>query len=169
MAHRTPEEYLELPYTIEVFYDDSDGEPGWVARVVEFPGCITQGDTFEELGEMIREAMLGWIKIELEDGEEIPEPQTLNSFSGQTRIMLPKSLHRDLSHQAKNENVSLNTYIINLLAERNIIKRISRDIEIIKYNQEYALKAGRLTEGSGPATGVRYVQNSYESQQWLGH
>jgi antitoxin HicB len=78
MVQRTPEEYLELPYTIEVFYDDSDGKPGWVARVVELPGCITQGDTFEELGEMIREAMLGWIEIELEDGAEIPEPRPVD-------------------------------------------------------------------------------------------
>ena len=47
------EEYLQLPYTIEVFRDNDNENPGWVARVVELPGCLTQGDTFEELGEMI--------------------------------------------------------------------------------------------------------------------
>ena len=75
MTRLTPEEYLELPYSIVVNYDGGDGKPGWVARVEEFPGCITQGHSFKELSENIREAMLSWIEIELEDGAEIPMPR----------------------------------------------------------------------------------------------
>ena len=48
---------MQLPYTIEVHHDTSVDPSGWVARVVELPGCITQADTLEELGEMIKEAM----------------------------------------------------------------------------------------------------------------
>jgi predicted RNase H-like HicB family nuclease len=44
--------YLSLPYTIKVTRDNDEENPGWVARVVELSGCITQWDTFEELGEM---------------------------------------------------------------------------------------------------------------------
>lgn len=36
---RTVDDYLRLPYTIEVIRDESDGLPGYVARVVELPGC----------------------------------------------------------------------------------------------------------------------------------
>lgn len=110
-TQRTAEEYLELPYTIEVFYDDSDGEPGWVARVVELPGCITQGDTFEELGEMIHEAMLGWIEIELEDGAKIPEPRPIDDYSGKFVTRVPRSLHRDLVKAAEKDGVSLNSFV----------------------------------------------------------
>jgi antitoxin HicB len=116
MAQRTAEEYLELPYTIEVFYDDSDGEPGWVARVVELPGCITQADTFEELGEMIHEAMLGWIEIELEDGALIPEPRPIDGYSGKFVTRVPRSLHRDLVKAAERDGVSLNSFVIMALA-----------------------------------------------------
>ena len=65
VVSRTLEEYLELPYTIEVQKDDSDGEIAYAARVVELPGCITQGDTFEELEVMIQDAMRAWIESAL--------------------------------------------------------------------------------------------------------
>ena len=110
-TQRSAEEYLELPYTIEVFYDDSDGDPGWVARVVELPGCITQADTFGELGEMIREAMLGWIEIELKDGAEIPEPRPVDDYSGKFVTRVPRSLHRDLVKAAERDGVSLNSFV----------------------------------------------------------
>ena len=69
------EKYLSLPYTIEVLRDEDENNPGWFARVVELPGCMTQGDTFEELGEMIEDAMRAWIETALEDGQPIPEPR----------------------------------------------------------------------------------------------
>ena len=60
-AH-TLEEYLALPYTIEIYRDDTDGATAYVARVVELPGCLTQADSFEELEEMIQDAMRAWIE-----------------------------------------------------------------------------------------------------------
>jgi antitoxin HicB len=75
MPPRTADDHLKLPYTIEAICDQSDDHPGWFARVVELPGCMTQADTFEELGSMIEDAMRGWIEIGLEDGQPIPEPR----------------------------------------------------------------------------------------------
>ena len=69
------EEYLHLPYTIEVLRDDDKDNPGWVAHVAEFPGCITQADTFEELGEMVVDAMRSWIEVSLQAGHPIPGPR----------------------------------------------------------------------------------------------
>jgi len=110
MTTRTVDDYLKLPYTIEVFRDDEDN-PGWVARVVELPGCLTQGDTFEELGEMIEDAMRGWIEVALEDGIAVPEPRPDGDYSGKFVVRVPKSLHRRLVEQAGAEGVSLNQYI----------------------------------------------------------
>ena len=75
MSVRTIEEYLTLPYTIEIVRDDSDGEVSYVARVVELPGCLTQADDFTELGEMIEDAMRVWIESAIEDDVTVPAPK----------------------------------------------------------------------------------------------
>jgi antitoxin HicB len=111
MIQRSVEEYLALPYTVEVYRDDSDGEEGYVARVLELPGCLTQADTFAELGEMIQDAMRAWIESALEDEKPIPEPKMLDEYSGKFVVRLPKTLHRQLAERASEEGVSLNSLI----------------------------------------------------------
>ncbi|MCI0550601.1 MAG: type II toxin-antitoxin system HicB family antitoxin [Anaerolineae bacterium] len=108
---RTIDNYLKLPYHIEVIRDDDKENPGWAARVVELPGCITQGETFEELGEMIEDAMRGWIGIALEDGIPVPEPAPDEDYSGKFVVRLPRSLHRQLAETAEREGVSLNQFV----------------------------------------------------------
>lgn len=117
MTQRSVEEYLALPYTIEVYRDDSDGEEGYVARVLELPGCLTQADNFTELGEMIQDAMRAWIESALEDGQSIPEPRTWDEYSGKFVVRLPRSLHRQLAERAMKEGVSLNALISVALAQ----------------------------------------------------
>lgn len=90
------EDYLELPYTIEVVKDEGENYAGWFARVIELPGCMTQADTFAELSEMIKEAMTVWIETALEDGEPIPLPRSVEAYSGRFVVRIPKSLHREL-------------------------------------------------------------------------
>jgi len=116
MPTRTVDEYLNLPYTIEVMHDESDEYSGWFARVVELPGCMTQADDFAELGEMIEDAMRAWIEVALEDGQPIPEPRTTESYSGKFVVRVPKSLHRTLVETAEKEGVSLNALVNVLLA-----------------------------------------------------
>jgi antitoxin HicB len=111
MSVKKVEDYLELPYTIEVVKDESDNYSGWFARVVELPGCMTQADTFAELSEMIREAMAVWIETALEDGETIPLPRSVEDYSGRFVVRIPKSLHKELVEMAEREGVSLNTYV----------------------------------------------------------
>lgn len=86
------EDYLKLPYTIEVIRDESDGYTGWFAKVRELPGCMTQADTFDELGAMIEDAKRAWIESALEDGAEIPLPRKMEDYSGKFVVRVPKSL-----------------------------------------------------------------------------
>lgn len=111
MNKRTVEDYLNLPYTIEVIRDNDPENPGWVATVAELSGCMTQADTFEELGEMIDEAMRLWLEAALEDNVEIPEPRLEADYSGKFVVRVPTSLHRALAIQSEREGVSLNSYI----------------------------------------------------------
>lgn len=111
MNTHTVDYYLNLPYTIEVVRDNDLEYPGWVATVAELSGCMTQADTFEELGEMIDEAMRLWLEAALEDGIEIPEPRLEADYSGKFVVRVPSSLHRALALQSEREGVSLNNYI----------------------------------------------------------
>jgi len=111
MARMNIEDYLKLPYTLEVIRDERDGKSGYFAKVVELPGCMTQADSFEELSVMVREAMSLWIETAMEDGETIPLPKSTEDYSGKFMVRLPKSLHRDLSILAKQEGVSLNAFV----------------------------------------------------------
>jgi len=64
--------HLTLPIVIEA---DSDG------YFVSYPGlqgCYSQGDTFEEAVENIKDAIRLHIEDRLADGEEIPEPTTVS-------------------------------------------------------------------------------------------
>lgn len=116
-VNRSVEEYLTLPYTIEVHKDDSDGELAYVARVVELPGCLTQADTFEELEEMVQDAMQAWIESAREDGIPVPEPRRTEEFSGKFVVRVPRSLHRQLASAAERDGVSLNAYVSTTLAQ----------------------------------------------------
>ncbi len=71
------EYYLSLPYTIEVI---PDREGGYVAKILELHGCITQADTWEELEEMIEDAKKAWIQTALEEGIEIPLPKKEKAY-----------------------------------------------------------------------------------------
>ena len=50
---------------------------GWVIVFPDLPGCITQADSFEEIGSLAKDAFETWISAQLEDGRPIPEPSDL--------------------------------------------------------------------------------------------
>lgn len=56
-----------------------DGE-SYTVEFPDLPGCITQGDSFEEAFEMAEDAASGWILTSIEDGEDIPSPSSLNTL-----------------------------------------------------------------------------------------
>ena len=114
---RTLDEYLELPYTIELVRDqDDESNVGYVAEVDELPGAISQGATPEEAIRNVFNAMEGWISIALEDGREVPEPRRGKDFSGRFLLRIPQSLHAQLAREAEREGVSLNQYAATTLA-----------------------------------------------------
>jgi antitoxin HicB len=105
---RTLEEYLSLPYTIRVLPATPSG---YVASVQELPGCITQAETWEETGEMIRDAMRAWIAAALEDGLPVPEPME-DMPPAKVLLRLPRSLHQGLVREAEREGVRLNQLVV---------------------------------------------------------
>jgi predicted RNase H-like HicB family nuclease len=44
-------------------------EGGFWAEVPALPGCVTQGETMEEITSNLREAVEGWLSVETPEGE----------------------------------------------------------------------------------------------------
>ena len=106
-------DYLEAAYPFRV---DADPDGGFVISFPDLPGCISQAETAAEIGPMAEEARQLWIETEYEAGESIPEPSFPPSFSGRFNLRLPRSLHARLAESSEREGVSLNQYVLALLA-----------------------------------------------------
>lgn len=59
-----------LKYTV-IFEPAEEG--GYVVTVPALPGCISEGDTFEEAVRMIKDAMKGYLAVTRKEGLEIPK------------------------------------------------------------------------------------------------
>lgn len=114
MKTKTIEEYLALPYKMEIVPDLD--EDGYAVNWPELPGCVTCGETLEQAVRNAEDAKYTWLETAIEEGTEIPEPMNLDDYSGQFKLRLPKSLHRTLSEQASAEGISMNQYCLYLLA-----------------------------------------------------
>ena len=113
--------YMNLPYRIELIPDVDEG--GYGVLIPDLPGCISVGNTVDEAIANIEDAKKEWISAALEDGIYIPEPQNdLDSYSGQFKLRIPKSLHRSLSQHAKAEGISMNQYCLYLLTRNDSIE-----------------------------------------------
>lgn len=66
-----------------------------------------------------------WLKAAIEDGIQINEPEELESYSGQFKLRIPKSLHKTLSEDSKKEGVSMNQYCVYLLSKNSAEKHIN--------------------------------------------
>ena len=115
----TQNEYMELPYRMEIVPDVEEG--GYVVTFPELPGCISCGETLESAVSNGEDAKSAWMEAALEEGQEIPRPDGLDGYSGQFKLRIPKSLHRQLSEHSKREGISMNQYCLYLLSRNDVI------------------------------------------------
>ena len=108
----TVEDYMNLNYTIMVQERNDSSGHYFFGKVLELDGCMSHGDTPDELNKNIRDAMKSYIEALLEWGEPIPVPVSENSYSGKFNLRIPSSLHQRLAIEAKKEGVSLNQYAL---------------------------------------------------------
>ena len=114
---KTLEEYMKLPYKLEIIPDTEDS--GYVASYPELPGCITCGETIASAVENAEDAKKEWLLAAIEEKIEIAEPESADSYSGQFKLRLPKTLHKTLAEDSKKEGVSMNQYCVYLLAKNS--------------------------------------------------
>ena len=99
---KTIDEYMKLPYRMEIIPDTEEG--GYVVSFPELPGCLTCADTLKQAAVI-----------------EIPEPVSLDDYSGQFKLRIPKSLHHALAAHAKEEGISMNQYCVYLLTKNDTL------------------------------------------------
>ena len=116
---KTLNDYMAMSYRMEVVEDKT--ESGFVVSYPDLPGCITCGETVESAIANALDAKKAWIEAALEEGIEIPEPDSIEDYSGQFKLRIPKSLHRLLAEHSKREGISMNQYCVYLLSRNDAV------------------------------------------------
>lgn len=114
---RTLEEYLSLPYKMEIVPDVDEG--GYAVSYPDLPGCLSVGDTIAEAIKNAEDAKKVWLEAALESGVAINKPNDLENYSGQFKLRIPRSLHKSLAEHSKSEGISMNQYCLYLLAKND--------------------------------------------------
>jgi len=110
----TANEILQKPYA-RVLVPESDGR--YTAEIMEFPGCVTYGNSATEALNRLESVASDWIGASIEQGQDIPEPMASVDYSGKLALRMPKGLHRRAAICAEREGCSLNQFIVTSVAE----------------------------------------------------
>ncbi|WP_418791712.1 toxin-antitoxin system HicB family antitoxin [Phosphitispora sp. TUW77] len=112
------EYYKKLKYGVKLEPISEEDGNGWLAEIPELKGCMSDGETQEEALKNIEEAKMAWILTALKRELTIPLPRSEDNdeYSGKFTLRLPKSLHKELSLAAQKDAISLNQYILSLVA-----------------------------------------------------
>jgi predicted RNase H-like HicB family nuclease len=153
MRKRKPlDYYLSLKYPVLLV---AEPEGGYTALHPDLEGCVSVGETREEALANLEEARRLWLETAYEHGDEIPLPSTEREYSGRVLVRMPKSLHRRLDKEARAEGVSLNQYIVSLLAERSSLRALKRELWRIYEGAETISAEPHLSQEWGSSSGGR--------------
>lgn len=104
-------------YAYQVRWSPEDQE--YVATTLEWgPGFSWLDPDPEEALAGLRRIIAQGVEDLIADGKPVPQPLADRDYSGRVLVRMPTSLHRDLTHAAAEDGVSLNQAIIARLAEQ---------------------------------------------------
>jgi predicted RNase H-like HicB family nuclease len=117
-------------YPVLIKWSDEDG--GYIATVPGVRGLSAFGESPSEALTELKIVAPAYFQSLKKAGKPMPVFDKIAPFSGQLRLRMPKSLHAELSQAAENEGVSLNTYLVSLLAgehTQRILSHKARSLE----------------------------------------
>ena len=117
-------------YAISIKWSDED--KGFIATIPGIQGLSAFGTTREEALSELKTASEAYFKSLKKAGKQLPDEEKIIPYSGQIRLRMPKGLHADLSNRAKDEGVSLNTYIITLLSKGHVKRNLLKEVADLK-------------------------------------
>lgn len=104
---------VEYPFEVRPLSKDEGG--GYGISFPDLPGCWSDGATPEKAIANGRDALLAWLSVAQEFGDQVPKPYSV--VSGRFVQRVPRSLHAQLIARAKEEGVSLNTLVVSLVSQ----------------------------------------------------
>ncbi|MCI6186599.1 type II toxin-antitoxin system HicB family antitoxin [Bulleidia sp. HCP3S3_F2] len=116
---KTIDDYMKKAYRMEIVEDKDEG--GFVVTYPDLPGCISCGETIESAVANAIDAKEVWLEAAIEEGIEINEPDSLDDYSGQFKLRIPKSLHKSLAEHSQREGISMNQYCVYLLSKNDVL------------------------------------------------
>lgn len=107
---------MKYPIAIE----PGDKSHAYGVVVPDLPGCFSAGDTIELAYENTKEAIAGWIEMELDEGHPIPLPSKIEDLARQEEfkgwifgiVDVPEEL---LSDKAQRVNITLSARVLRRL------------------------------------------------------
>ncbi|MDP8229458.1 MAG: toxin-antitoxin system HicB family antitoxin [Candidatus Electryoneaceae bacterium] len=117
------EDYLSMEYPVS-FVKNEDGYEAWHPDLGR--GSVSAyAPTLDEALSELNEARTAAITFHFEQGLRIPLPTGVDfhDYSGHFVVRIPKTLHAKLVRDAKENGVSLNSYVVHLLSERRAESR----------------------------------------------
>ncbi len=103
-------------YSFNIAWSEDDQE--YVATCPAFPGLSALGETEEDALTEAKVALGLFVQTYEEKGMPLPLPQLVESYSGQFRVRLPKSLHRQAAQVAALDGESLNQLVVRAVEAR---------------------------------------------------
>lgn len=76
-----------------------DDGGGWIAIVPDLPGCFSDGESGEEAFENVRGAIDAWKKTAMEEGRDIPTPDSFMVHDITPRV--PDAIRQQVEHYAR--------------------------------------------------------------------
>ena len=129
----TIEYYMGLPYTIHI--EDKKDEDGhffyaFISELGKYT-CYGVGKSMDEAVKSLKSAQEVTIVDILEAGKEVPLPREEALFlpSGKFVVRTSRRLHAQLVEQAKEEGISLNLLVNELLAQNIILRMREKEEE----------------------------------------
>ena len=116
---KTIDDYMKKAYRMEIVEDKDEG--GFIVTSPDLPGCISCGETIESAVANAIDAKEVWLEAAIEEGIEINEPDSLDDYSGQFKLRIPKSLHKSLAEHSQREGISMNQYCVYLLSKNDVL------------------------------------------------
>lgn len=106
---------MERHYTYRVEW--SDEQEQYTARCLEFAGMYVSAPTAQQALALIESDVEDELRARDEAGLPPPAPMTEQNFSGRFMVRTSRSLHARLVVEAAEQNVSLNQWVVQKLAD----------------------------------------------------
>lgn len=111
-------------YERKVFYSNED--KAWIAVAPELPGCSAFGKNPERALEELDTAIELWLETAKLKKWNVPKPLAKKEAGGRVLLRLPRELHQEYLSLATEEGVSLNQYMLFVLARYRELGHLAR-------------------------------------------